>query len=295
MTGVGRLPTDSSSSRSYDLIGNLPPSIVSRPEILLEGYHATSQQWLEIPFRYKPDQVNRPPPVNFPHQPRLDWQMWFAALGSYEHNPWLVHLIYQLLQGDSIEVISLLDLERYPFAPSPSHKERPKMIRATLYEMDFTRFNTTWSRNIPLAEILEDKPNHSTSVQEVWRRSWKIFGGGGERKGEGEDLWWQRKRILREYLIPLDLTNPSLKQFLEGNGISLRPYQTLDELETECEIMTESGMMATVRVSQLICSVVFKARRVFEEYSVWNVLWTVLALIGLTEWYSFLKAKRRDQ
>jgi serine/threonine protein kinase len=235
MTGVGRLPTDSSSSRSYDLIGNLPPSIVSRPEILLEGYHATSQQWLEIPFRYKPDQVNRPPPVNFPHQPRLDWQMWFAALGSYEHNPWLVHLIYKLLQGDSIEVISLLDLERYPFAPSPSHKERPKMIRATLYEMDFTRFNTTWSRNIPLAEILED------------------------------------------------------------NGISLRPYQTLDELETECEIMTESGMMATVRVSQLICSVVFKARRVFEEYSVWNVLWTVLALIGLTEWYSFLKAKRRDQ
>ena len=34
-----------------------------------------------------------------PHQPRLDWQMWFAALGSYEHNPWLVHLVYRLLIG----------------------------------------------------------------------------------------------------------------------------------------------------------------------------------------------------
>ena len=34
-----------------------------------------------------------------PHQPRLDWQMWFAALGSYEHNPWLVHLVYKLLIG----------------------------------------------------------------------------------------------------------------------------------------------------------------------------------------------------
>ena len=34
-----------------------------------------------------------------PHQPRLDWQMWFAALGRYEHNPWLIHLIYRLLVG----------------------------------------------------------------------------------------------------------------------------------------------------------------------------------------------------
>lgn len=34
-----------------------------------------------------------------PHQPRLDWQMWFAALGSYQSNPWLVHLVYRLLVG----------------------------------------------------------------------------------------------------------------------------------------------------------------------------------------------------
>ena len=34
-----------------------------------------------------------------PHQPRLDWQMWFAALGSYQSNPWLVHLVYRLLIG----------------------------------------------------------------------------------------------------------------------------------------------------------------------------------------------------
>ena len=34
-----------------------------------------------------------------PHQPRLDWQMWFAALSSYQHNPWLVHMVYRLLIG----------------------------------------------------------------------------------------------------------------------------------------------------------------------------------------------------
>ena len=34
-----------------------------------------------------------------PHQPRLDWQMWFAALGSYQHDPWIIHLMYRLLIG----------------------------------------------------------------------------------------------------------------------------------------------------------------------------------------------------
>ena len=35
-----------------------------------------------------------------PHQPRLDWQMWFAALGSYQHNPWLLNLVYRLLMNE---------------------------------------------------------------------------------------------------------------------------------------------------------------------------------------------------
>jgi len=38
--------------------------------------------------------------LSAPHQPRLDWQMWFAALGHYKNNPWLVHLVYKLLIGE---------------------------------------------------------------------------------------------------------------------------------------------------------------------------------------------------
>ncbi len=34
-----------------------------------------------------------------PHQPRLDWQMWFAALGHHQNNPWLVHMVRKLLLG----------------------------------------------------------------------------------------------------------------------------------------------------------------------------------------------------
>ena len=45
---------------------------------------------------------------SLPHQPRLDWQMWFAALSSPGHQPWLLALVWRLLEGRT-EVLSLLD------------------------------------------------------------------------------------------------------------------------------------------------------------------------------------------
>lgn len=53
----------------------------------------------EIEFMYKPGNLSAPPPVLTPHQPRLDWQMWFAALGSHTQAPWFTGLMYRLLQG----------------------------------------------------------------------------------------------------------------------------------------------------------------------------------------------------
>lgn len=48
---------------------------------------------------YKPGNLSAPPPLVTPHQPRLDWQMWFAALGTHTQAPWFTSLIYRLLQG----------------------------------------------------------------------------------------------------------------------------------------------------------------------------------------------------
>lgn len=48
---------------------------------------------------YKPGNLSAPPPVVAPHQPRLDWQMWFAALGTHTQAPWFSSLVYRLLQG----------------------------------------------------------------------------------------------------------------------------------------------------------------------------------------------------
>jgi len=38
--------------------------------------------------------------ITAPHQPRLDWQMWFAALASYQNNPWFLNLVYRLLTNE---------------------------------------------------------------------------------------------------------------------------------------------------------------------------------------------------
>ena len=58
-----------------------------RNEIVIEG-SADGNEWREYEFRYKPGDVTRRPRWNIPHQPRLDWQMWFAALDEPRRLPW---------------------------------------------------------------------------------------------------------------------------------------------------------------------------------------------------------------
>ena len=100
----------------------------SRPEIVIEG-SADGQDWREYVFRYKPGPLQRRPPWTGPHQPRLDWQMWFAALGDFRQNPWFVRLMLRLLEG-SPPVLALLDSNPFPEGP-------PKFVRARLYDYRF--------------------------------------------------------------------------------------------------------------------------------------------------------------
>jgi predicted DCC family thiol-disulfide oxidoreductase YuxK len=101
----------------------------TRPEIVIEG-SADGQIWREYVFLYKPGPLTRAAMWNIPHQPRLDWQMWFAALGSIRENPWIVGLMQRLLEG-SPSVLALL--EANPFATAP-----PKYVRALLYDYRFS-------------------------------------------------------------------------------------------------------------------------------------------------------------
>ena len=100
-----------------------------RPEINIEGT-LDGKTWKPYVFRYKPGPLGRAPVWNEPHQPRLDWQMWFAALGDYRRNLWLGNLMTRLLQGEP----SVLEL----MGDNPFEDEPPKQVRAVIYQYEFS-------------------------------------------------------------------------------------------------------------------------------------------------------------
>ncbi len=115
--------------RSINGYGLFAVMTTSRPEIIVEGSH-DGVAWLPYEFRHKPGDLQRRPTFVAPHQPRLDWQMWFAALGDVRGNQWFVSFCFRLLQGKP-EVLALL--EKNPFPNKP-----PRFIRASLYDYHFT-------------------------------------------------------------------------------------------------------------------------------------------------------------
>ncbi|XP_078738439.1 LOW QUALITY PROTEIN: lipase maturation factor 2 [Lampetra fluviatilis] len=118
---------------SYGLFRRMT-GVGGRPEVVIEGSHSMSGGWKELEFMYKPGNVSAAPPVVAPHQPRLDWQMWFAALGDQQHSPWFSSLLYRLLQGKpNVERLLQVDRSRYPFSDRP-----PTFLRAQLYKYSYT-------------------------------------------------------------------------------------------------------------------------------------------------------------
>jgi predicted DCC family thiol-disulfide oxidoreductase YuxK len=121
-----------------------------RREIVIEG-SADGIDWLPYEFKWKPGNVKRAPGWCAPHQPRLDWQMWFAALGAPQQNPWFGGLIVRLLQG-SRDVSRLLAHNPFPDQP-------PRYIRASFYRYRFTtmeehRQSGAWWKGQELGEYL---------------------------------------------------------------------------------------------------------------------------------------------
>ena len=105
-----------------------------RYEIAFEGTDETvitpSTKWREYEFKGKPGDPTRMPPQIAPYHLRLDWLMWFAAMGSYQRHPWLIHLVAKLLEGDKA-VLGLLKRNPFPGAP-------PHFVRAQRYLYRFS-------------------------------------------------------------------------------------------------------------------------------------------------------------
>jgi predicted DCC family thiol-disulfide oxidoreductase YuxK len=100
-----------------------------RDEIVIEG-SADGADWREYEFRYKPGDLSRRPPWNIPHQPRLDWQMWFAALEDPRRLQWFPRFLKALLENQPA-VLALM--EKNPFPETP-----PRYVRAQFYDYRFS-------------------------------------------------------------------------------------------------------------------------------------------------------------
>ena len=116
-------------ANSYGLFANMTES---RPEIIVEG-SMDGKEWKSYEFKWKPGNINRAPSQAAPHQPRLDWQMWFEALNylrGQKPTLWFQSFLSRLLVGEK-NVLKLL--EQNPFPDSP-----PKFVRAVVFDYHFT-------------------------------------------------------------------------------------------------------------------------------------------------------------
>jgi hypothetical protein len=115
-----------------------------RPELEIEASQ-DGQSWLPYVFRYKPGPLSRRPPLVPLHMPRLDWQMWFAALTPFPP-PWF-RLLLERLASNEPAVTSLLQKNPFP-------EKRPRYFRVLRYRYRFTspeekrRTGNWWKREL---------------------------------------------------------------------------------------------------------------------------------------------------
>jgi hypothetical protein len=99
-----------------------------RRELVIEG-SLDGTDWRPYRFPFKPGDPAERPRLAAPYQPRLDWQMWFAALGTPRQAPWIFDLVQALLEGRE-PVLRLVD--------APFQGQTPKSIRILSYRYRFT-------------------------------------------------------------------------------------------------------------------------------------------------------------
>ncbi|HEY1736168.1 MAG TPA: lipase maturation factor family protein, partial [Methylovirgula sp.] len=138
---IGRLTDAIAPFQIVNPYGLFITTTTTRPEIVIQGSD-DGRHWRDYVTRYYPGPLTRRPGWNIPHQPRLDWQLWFASYGSAGDNPWFIALMRALLEGRA-PVLALLGTNPFPDHP-------PQSLRATLYDYRFAspslRPHQWWTR-----------------------------------------------------------------------------------------------------------------------------------------------------
>jgi lipase maturation factor 1 len=114
------------SLNAYHLFASMT---LVRREAIIEG-SADGAAWSAYEFRYKPGDPLRAPPFVAPHQPRVDFQLWFLLLGGRASAPYFNTLLVRMLE-EPRAVAPLFVRSLFPAAP-------PKMLRVSSYRYTFT-------------------------------------------------------------------------------------------------------------------------------------------------------------
>jgi hypothetical protein len=134
-----------------------------RYEIEFQGSR-DGQVWVPYPFRFKPQALNQAPGIYAPYQPRFDWNLWFASLGSWQQNPLVPRTEQRLLTNDP-DVLAL-------FAGNPFPNSPPRQVRAVLWQYWFTSIKQKratgdwWTRRLLglYAPVLERDANGGVTI-----------------------------------------------------------------------------------------------------------------------------------
>jgi hypothetical protein len=144
-----------------------------RNELIIEGTAESTitdtTVWKEYEFNGKPGNVAKNGPIIAPYQPRLDWQIWFAAMSNPERDPWVIHLVWKFLNNDE-KTLSLIKYN--PFAYEP-----PKIIRVQFYRYEYLPFgsDTVWQRTLLgtwLPPLSKDNPELQNFVR---LNGWEVY------------------------------------------------------------------------------------------------------------------------
>lgn len=115
-------------------IGNVyhvfPNMQTERQELVIAGSY-DGVDWKPYLFRYKPDALERAPAFIMPHQPRLDWMIWFIPAQNTDTGYWFQPFL-QGLKENRPAVTSLLAYN--PFEGKPP----PRFLRVVVFRYRFT-------------------------------------------------------------------------------------------------------------------------------------------------------------
>lgn len=136
-------------ANAYGAFGSMTET---RNEIIIQGTlnpDPDEEDWHPYRFKGQPGDVRDRPPQVAPYHLRLDWMMWFAALGAYREE-WFASLLQHIAGGDPAI--------RKLMGPDPFDGEAPEMIRVRMFTY---RYATR-------AERRADREQHGRSVKPLW-------------------------------------------------------------------------------------------------------------------------------